>query len=126
MQKHNVFNYSDDPGVAAPGDGPRVVRLLHGGGGGDGDGGHSGVWPHQCRQCGREVARVLLRQLNVGSGTGKWEQVVVLGGQCVCACVRACVRECMRLCVCVSTCVRAYVCVCVCVLSPLHVLRCAV
>ena len=60
VERHNVHNYSDGPGLPSPSDGPRVMRLLHGGAE------HSGTWPHQCRRCGRDVARVL-RQLNVGA-----------------------------------------------------------
>ncbi|XP_070183023.1 uncharacterized protein [Littorina saxatilis] len=55
-----VHNYSDS-GVPAPGDGLRVIRLSHHGNA------HTGRWPAECRQCGKEVAAEL-RRLGVGSG----------------------------------------------------------
>ena len=58
-----VLPYSDS-GLPAPGDGPSVVRLIHGGNA------HTGRRPMDCAQCGREVA-VELRRLGVGTG-GEW------------------------------------------------------
>ncbi|XP_070188591.1 uncharacterized protein [Littorina saxatilis] len=55
-----IHNYSDS-GVPAPGDGLRVIRLSHHGNA------HTGRWPAECRQCGKEVAAEL-RRLGVGSG----------------------------------------------------------
>ncbi|XP_070183021.1 uncharacterized protein [Littorina saxatilis] len=55
-----VHNYSDS-GVPAPGDGLRVIRLSHHGNA------HTGRWPAECRQCGKEIAAEL-RRLGVGSG----------------------------------------------------------
>ncbi|XP_070207910.1 uncharacterized protein [Littorina saxatilis] len=55
-----VHNYSDS-GVPAPGDGLRVIRLSHHGNA------HTGRWPAECRQCGKEVAAEL-RRLGVGNG----------------------------------------------------------
>ena len=58
-----IHSYSDS-GLPAPGDGPSVVRLIHGGNA------HTGRRPMDCAQCGREVA-VELRRLGVGTG-GEW------------------------------------------------------
>ncbi|XP_070207914.1 uncharacterized protein [Littorina saxatilis] len=55
-----IHNYSDS-GVPAPGDGLRVIRLSHHGNA------HTGRWPAECQQCGKEVAAEL-RRLGVGSG----------------------------------------------------------
>ena len=55
-----VHGYSDS-GLPAPGDGPSVIQLEHGGYG------HSGQHPVDCDQCGRDVAATL-RNIGVGAG----------------------------------------------------------
>ena len=57
---HVIRGYSDS-GLPAPGDGPSVIELHH-------DGyGHSGQYPVDCVQCGRDVADTL-RRIGVGVG----------------------------------------------------------
>ena len=55
-----IHGYSDS-GLPAPGDGPSVIELYHGGYG------HSGLYPVDCDQCGRDVADTL-RRIGVGVG----------------------------------------------------------
>ena len=55
-----IHGYSDS-GLPAPGDGPIVIRLDHGGDG------HRGLNPVDCDQCGRDVADTL-RRIGVGGG----------------------------------------------------------
>ena len=55
-----IRGYSDS-GLPAPGDGPSVIELEHGGDG------HSGLHPLDCDQCGRNVAATL-RNIGVGAG----------------------------------------------------------
>ena len=55
-----VHGYSDS-GLPAPGDGPSVIRLLHGGSR------HRSEHPVDCVQCGTNVA-AQLRELGVGAG----------------------------------------------------------
>ena len=57
---HVIHGYSDS-GLPAPGDGHSVIELHHGGDG------HSGQYPVDCDQCGRDVAATL-RSLGVGAG----------------------------------------------------------
>ena len=61
----DIHSYSDS-GLPVPGDGLRVVRLSH-----HGDA-HTGRWPVECVQCGKDVA-VELRRLGVGPG-GEWSR----------------------------------------------------
>ena len=61
----HVHSYTDS-GLPVPGDGLRVVRLSH-----HGDA-HTGRWPVECVQCGKDVA-VELRRLGVGPG-GEWSR----------------------------------------------------
>ncbi|XP_070206589.1 uncharacterized protein [Littorina saxatilis] len=56
----SVHKYSDS-GVPAPGDGQCVIRLSHHGNA------HTGRWPVECSQCGKDVAAEL-RRLGVESG----------------------------------------------------------
>ena len=56
----DIHGYSDS-GLPAPGDGPSVIRLDHGGYG------HSGQYPVDCDQCGRDIA-ARLRRIGVGVG----------------------------------------------------------
>ena len=55
-----IHGYSDS-GLPAPGDGPIVIRLDHGGYG------HRGLYPVDCDHCGRDVAARLGR-IDVGVG----------------------------------------------------------
>ena len=55
-----IRDYSDS-GLPAPGDGPSVIELDHGGDG------HRAEHPVHCDQCGRNVA-VTLRSLGVSAG----------------------------------------------------------
>ena len=55
-----IRGYSDS-GLPAPGDGPSVIELEHGGDG------HRGQHPVDCDQCGRDVAATL-RNIGVGAG----------------------------------------------------------
>ena len=55
-----IHGYSDS-GLPAPGDGPSVIQLHHGGDG------HRGLNPVDCDQCGRDVADTL-RRIGVGAG----------------------------------------------------------
>ena len=55
-----IRGYSDS-GLPAPGDGPSVIRLHHGGDG------HRAEYPVDCDQCGRDVAGTL-RRIGVGAG----------------------------------------------------------
>ena len=55
-----IHGYSDS-GLPAPGDGPSVIELHHGGDG------HRCRHPVDCDQCGRDVAATL-RSLGVGDG----------------------------------------------------------
>ena len=55
-----IHGYSDS-GLPAPGDGPSVIPLDHGGDG------HRGLNPVDCDQCGRDVADTL-RRIGVGVG----------------------------------------------------------
>ena len=56
----DIRDYSDS-GLPAPGDGPSVIQLHHGGDG------HRGLNPVDCDQCGRDVADTL-RRIGVGGG----------------------------------------------------------
>ncbi|KAK7094190.1 uncharacterized protein [Littorina saxatilis] len=56
-----VDNYSIRDGVPAPGDGLRVIKLIHEGIA------HTGRWPVDCTQCGEDIATEL-RRLGVGTG----------------------------------------------------------
>ena len=60
VQSYAIRGYSDS-GLPAPGDGPSVIELEHGGHG------HSGLHPVDCDQCGRDVADTL-RSIGVGAG----------------------------------------------------------
>ena len=55
-----IHGYSDS-GLPAPGDGPSVIELHHGGDG------HRWRHPVNCDQCGRDVADTL-RRIGVGVG----------------------------------------------------------
>ena len=55
-----IRGYSDS-GLPAPGDGPSVIELHHGGYG------HRGRYPVDCDRCGRDVADTL-RIIGVGAG----------------------------------------------------------
>ena len=55
-----IHGYSDS-GLPAPGDGPSVIQLDHGGDG------HRAEYPVDCDQCGWDVAATL-RSLGVGVG----------------------------------------------------------
>ena len=55
-----ICDYSDN-GLPAPGDGPSVIELHHGGDG------HRGQDPVDCDRCGRDVAATL-RSICVGAG----------------------------------------------------------
>ena len=55
-----IHDYSDS-GLPAPGDGPSVIQLHHGGDG------HRGRYPVDCDRCGRDVAATL-RRIGVGVG----------------------------------------------------------
>ena len=55
-----IRDYSDS-GLPAPGDGPSVIELHHGGDG------HRDRHPVYCDQCGRDVADTL-RRIGVGAG----------------------------------------------------------
>ena len=57
---YDIRGYSDS-GLSAPGDGPDVIELHHGGDG------HRGQYPVDCDQCGRDVADTL-RRIGVGVG----------------------------------------------------------
>lgn len=59
----DVRGYSHS-GLPAPGDGLSVVHLSHRGNA------HTGRWPVDCLQCGKDVAAEL-RRLGVGLG-GEW------------------------------------------------------
>jgi hypothetical protein len=56
----SVRGYSDNL-LPAPGDGPDVIRLQHGGDG------HEGRWPVECRGCGENVADQLKNHIGIGS-----------------------------------------------------------
>ena len=56
----SIRRYSDS-GLPAPGDGPSVIELHHGGDG------HRCLHPVDCDQCGRDVAATL-RRIGVGAG----------------------------------------------------------
>ena len=56
----DIRGYSDS-GLPAPGDGPSVIELEHGGDG------HRGRYPVDCDRCGRDVAATL-RRIGVGVG----------------------------------------------------------
>ena len=60
VQSYEIRGYSDS-GLPAPGDGPSVIELEHGGHG------HRGLHPLDCDQCGRNVAATL-RNIGVGAG----------------------------------------------------------
>ena len=60
VQSRAIRGYSDS-GLPAPGDGPSVIELEHGGDG------HRGRHPVDCDQCGRDVADTL-RNIGVGAG----------------------------------------------------------
>ena len=57
---HRVLDYTDSD-IPAPGDGPSVLELCHGGGG------HTSQYPVDCVQCGHDVAALLTRL-----GVGEW------------------------------------------------------
>ena len=60
VRSDDIRGYSDS-GLPAPGDGPSVIELHHGGDG------HRGRHPVDCDQCGRDVADTL-RSIGVGGG----------------------------------------------------------
>ena len=60
VRSRAIRGYSDS-GLPAPGDGPSVIELEHGGDG------HRGGDPVDCDQCGRNVAATL-RNIGVGAG----------------------------------------------------------
>ena len=60
-ERSRVIHGYSDSGLPAPGDGPSVIKLHHGGDG------HRGEHPMDCDQCGRDVAATL-RSLGVGAG----------------------------------------------------------
>ena len=60
VHSSEIHGYSDS-GLPAPGDGPSVIQLHHGGYG------HRGRRPVDCDQCGRDVA-AKLRSIGVGVG----------------------------------------------------------
>ena len=60
VRSDEIRDYSDS-GLPAPGDGPSVIQLHHGGDG------HRGRYPVDCDRCGRDVADTL-RRIGVGGG----------------------------------------------------------
>ena len=60
VRSRYIRDYSDS-GLPAPGDGPSVIELEHGGDG------HRGRYPVDCDLCGRDVAATL-RRIGVGGG----------------------------------------------------------
>ena len=60
VRSRDIRGYSDS-GLPAPGDGPSVIELHHGGDG------HRGQDPVDCDRCGRDVAATL-RRIGVGGG----------------------------------------------------------
>ena len=60
VRSDDIHGYSDS-GLPAPGDGPSVIELHHRGYG------HSGQYPVDCDQCGKDVAATL-RSIGVGGG----------------------------------------------------------
>ena len=60
VQSGYIRDYSDS-GLPAPGDGPSVIQLEHGGNG------HRGRYLVDCDRCGRNVAATL-RRIGVGGG----------------------------------------------------------
>lgn len=59
IQEGYVYNYTASA-VPFPTDGPGVKRITHR----NGQNGHVEVWPRDCAECGRQIARVL-KDLNI-------------------------------------------------------------
>ena len=68
IQTFKIHSYSDG-GVSSPGDGMLVTRLVHSGHF------HTGPWPVECFQCGKDVAAELRR---LGVGTEGKEMVMMM------------------------------------------------